>query len=145
MGEGQEARSLKGHTIHPGPVENPRNLRPQKLSYLLVGVRPVEAQEEVGGLTVEEEISCPEWDRKAMDRVAEVKCDPEVLGISICKDVLQEKTGTQSSTRPEPPSASPTHVLTHAGQGDTGFHSLSPRLPASPGNERMLSTPKQAQ
>lgn len=40
---------------------------------------------------MEEEISCPEWDGKAMDGTAEVKCDPEVLGISICKDVLQKK------------------------------------------------------
>lgn len=63
----------------------------QKLSYLLVGVRPVKAQEKVGGLTVQQEISCPEWDGKALESTAKVKRDPQVLGISICKDVLQEK------------------------------------------------------
>lgn len=63
----------------------------QKLSYLLVGVRPVKAQEKVGGLTVQKEIRCPEWDGEAMDSIAKVKRDPEVLCISICKDVLQEK------------------------------------------------------
>lgn len=63
----------------------------QKLSYLLVRVRPVKAQEKVGGLTMQKEISCPEWDGKALNSVAEVKRDPEVLSISIRKDVLQEK------------------------------------------------------
>lgn len=63
----------------------------RKLSYLLVGVRPVIAQEEVGGLTVQKEVSCPERDGEAFDSAAEVKRDPEVLGISIYKDVLQEK------------------------------------------------------
>lgn len=62
-----------------------------KLSYLLVGVRPVKAQEKVSSLTMQKEITCPEWDGKALDRVAEVKRDPEVLGISICKDVLQRE------------------------------------------------------
>lgn len=61
------------------------------LSYLLVGVRPVEAQEEVGGLAVQEEIGCPERDGKASDGVAEVERDPEVLGVCICEDVLQRK------------------------------------------------------
>lgn len=56
-------------------------------------MRPVKAQDKVGGLTVQEEVSCPEWDGKALDSVAEVKRDPQVLGISICKDVLQEKRG----------------------------------------------------
>lgn len=65
----------------------------QKLSYLLVGVRPVKAQEEVGGLTMQEEVGCPEWDGEALDGVAEVKRGPEVLGISVCKDVLQGKGG----------------------------------------------------
>lgn len=63
----------------------------QKLSYLLVGVRPVKAQEKVGGLTVQQEISCPEWDGKPLESTAKVKRDPQVLGVSICKDVLQEK------------------------------------------------------
>lgn len=63
----------------------------QKLSYLLVRVRPVKAQEKVGGLTMQKKISCPEWDGKALNSVAEVKRDPEVLSISIRKDVLQEK------------------------------------------------------
>lgn len=64
----------------------------RRLSYLLVGVRPVEAQEKVGGFTMQKEISGPEWDGKAMDGVAKVKCDPDVLGISVCKDILREKT-----------------------------------------------------
>lgn len=42
---------------------------------------------------MQEEVSCPEWDGKALDSVAEVKRDPQVLGVSICKDVLQEKRG----------------------------------------------------
>lgn len=42
---------------------------------------------------MEEEVSSPEWDGEAMDSAAEVKCDPQVLGISIYKDVLQERTG----------------------------------------------------
>lgn len=37
---------------------------------------------------MQKEIGCPEWDGKALDSVAEVERDPEVLGISICKDVL---------------------------------------------------------
>lgn len=64
-----------------------------EVSYLLVGVRSVKAQEEVGGFAMEEEVSSPEWDGEAMDSAAEVKCDPQVLGISIYKDVLQERTG----------------------------------------------------
>lgn len=62
-------------------------------SYLLVGVRPVKAQEEVGGLAVEEEISRPERNGEAMNSTAEVKGDPEVLGVGIYKDVLQDRTG----------------------------------------------------
>lgn len=64
-----------------------------EVSYLLVGVRSVKAQEEVGGFAMEEEVSSPEWDGEAMDSAAEVKCDPQVLRISIYKDVLQERTG----------------------------------------------------
>lgn len=56
-------------------------------------MRPVKTQEEVGGLAVEEKISCPEGNGEAMNSAAEVKCDPEVLGISIYKDVLQDRTG----------------------------------------------------
>lgn len=69
-----------------------------EVSYLLVGVRSVKAQEEVGGFAVEEEVSSPEWDGEAMDSAAEVKGDPQVLGISIYKDVLQERTGKVRAT-----------------------------------------------
>ena len=62
-----------------------------KLSYLLVGVRPVKAQEKVGGLAVQEEVGCPERDREALDGVAEVERGPEVLSISICENVLRGK------------------------------------------------------
>lgn len=99
----EEARSQKGHTIHPSRAENSRTHQTHthtltyvcapEVSYLLVGVRSVKAQEEVGGFAMEEEVSSPERDGEAMDSAAEVKCDPQVLGISIYKDVLQERTG----------------------------------------------------
>lgn len=88
------------------PLGQNRNLKePQKLSYLLVGVRPVKAQEKVRGLAVQEEVGCPEWDGEALDGVAEVKRGPEVLGISICKDVLQgkEESSEQSLAAPKHP------------------------------------------
>lgn len=92
----------------------------QKLSYLLVGVRPVKAQEEVGGLTMQKEVGCPEWDGEALDGVAEVKRGPEVLGISVCKDVLQGKGGAQSRAWLDPPTPRPRQCLaapTCRGQG----------------------------
>lgn len=114
-------------------------------------MRPVKAQEEVGGLAVEEEISCPERNGEAMNGAAEVKRDPEVLGVSIYKDVLQDRTGSvwsepsdrspdhaqvalchrdkqpQSSVWSEPPDSSPDHVqvaLCHGGMALTGFYLL---------------------
>lgn len=87
------------HNPH-GQEQKTREAGFQKLPYLLVGVRPVKAQEKVGGLAVQEEICCPERDGKALDSVAEVKRDPEVLGVSICKDVLQEKKGELSARHP---------------------------------------------
>ena len=67
---------------------------------------------------MEEEISRPEWDGEAMDSAAEVKRDPEVLGVSIHKDVLQDRTGNLRavSGTPEPPDRSPNHVQVTLGQ-----------------------------
>lgn len=73
-----------------------------KLSYLLVGVRPVKAQEKVGGLAVQEEVGCPEWDGEALDGVAKVKRGPQVLGISICKNVLRGKERGSEQAWPGP-------------------------------------------
>lgn len=72
------------------PAE-PRRAVLRTLSYLLVGVRPIEAQEEVGGCAVQEQIGCPEWDGKASDGATEVERDPEVLRVGVCEDVLQRK------------------------------------------------------
>lgn len=73
-----------------------------KLSYLLVGVRPVKAQEKVGGLAVQEEVGCPERDREALDGVAEVERGPEVLSISICENVLRGKERGSEQAWPGP-------------------------------------------
>ena len=73
-----------------------------KLSYMLVGVRPVKAQEKVGGLAVQEEVGCPEWDGEALDGVAKVKRGPQVLGISICKNVLRGKERGSEQAWPGP-------------------------------------------
>lgn len=123
----------QGHTIRPSRAENfKRNTHTHTLnyictpegSYLLIGVRPVKAQEEVGSFEVEEEVSCPEWDGEAVDSAAEVKCDPEVLSISIYKDVLQERTDNlreasgQSHQAPKPCASAPVPGATAL----TGFH-----------------------
>lgn len=126
-------------------LEKPHLTVFQELSYLLVGVRPVKAQEEVGGLAMQKEISCPERDGKALEGVAEVKGDPEVLGISVCKDVLQEKNRrAQSGTWPGPPNTGPRrgvstqlplHLLVHTKQG-SGKEGVQDRLPFNRVTER---------
>ena len=73
-----------------------------KLSYLLVGVRPVKAQEKVGGLAVQKEVGCPEWNGEALDGVAEVERGPEVLGVSICENVLRGKERGSEQAWPGP-------------------------------------------
>lgn len=106
-GEGGDSKDMQstGQRQRRSLAE-PRPVTSHTLSYLLVGVRPVEAQEEVGGLAVQEEIGCPERDGKASDGVAEVECDPEVLGVRICEDVLQrreqlERAGGAANTLPQ--------------------------------------------
>lgn len=111
----------------------------KKLPYLFVGVRPVKAQEKVGGLAVQEEISCPKRDGKALDSVAEVKRDPEVLGISICKDVLQKKKGEfRAGLRQGRPTPCPQRCV--QGRGPAGAPTW---LPPSPGREETLAHTKQ--
>lgn len=111
----------------------------QKLPYLLVGVRPVKAQEKVGGLAMQEEVSCPEWDGEALNGVAEVKCDPEVLGISIYEDVLQEGKKKKGKVRADLDGAtrSPTSHSVCGARGLWGLHTVS--LP-SPGQMLVLAT-----
>lgn len=110
--EGPKARSFKGHTIHQGRVVPQSNPPPTRHAcslaapYLLVGVRSVEAQEKVRSLSVEQEVSCPEWDGKAMDGIAEVECDPEVLNVSICKDVLRREQRSSQQVPAGPPDTS---------------------------------------
>lgn len=66
---------------------------------------------------MEEEVSSPERDGKAMNGVAKVKCDPEVLGISICKDVLQGKTGQLRAVHSQrPPTLPPKRKHTYVGK-----------------------------
>lgn len=49
---------------------------------------------------MQKEVRGPERDGKALDGVAEVERDPEVLGIGVCKDVLQERSWAQSGAWP---------------------------------------------
>lgn len=98
---GARTRSLIGHTVRRDEADRTGAALavPQKPPYLLVGVRPVKAQEQVGGPAMQKEIRGPERDGEALDGVAEVERDPEVLGIRVRKDVLQERSWAQSRTR----------------------------------------------
>lgn len=124
-------------------LEKPHLTMFQKLPYLLVGVRPVKAQEKVGGLAMQQEVGGPEWDGKALEGVAEVKRDPEVLGISICKDVLQEekkKKASSEQTWPGPPTAP---LLT--ARAVLGACGASVWLPRHPRARRCRCLPSKAQ
>lgn len=114
----------------------------QKLPYLLVGVRPVKAQEKVGGLAVQEEIGCPERDGKALDSVAEVKRDPEVLGVSIRKDVLWERKG-KLRAGPARAAQHPTPRSPSSGCGAGDLRDPHAASSPSPGWEEMLVHIKQ--
>lgn len=74
---------------------------------------------------MQEEVGCPEWDGEALDGVAEVKRGPEVLGISICKDVLQGKEESSEQSLAAPQTPLPQQSLSaHAcrGQGPAPSH-----------------------
>lgn len=115
-------------------LEKPHLTMFQKLPYLLVGVRPVKAQEKVGGLAMQQEVGGPEWDGKALEGVAEVKRDPEVLGISICKDVLQEEKKKKGKFRADVARA--THSpASHSACGAGGLWGLRVASSPSPGQE----------
>ena len=84
---------------------------------------------------MQEEVSCPEWDGEAFNGVAEVKRGPEVLGISICKDVLQGKEESSGQSLAAPQTPLPQQSLSaHACRGQGPAPSHVAFLP-SPGNE----------
>lgn len=91
---------------------------------------------------MQEEIGGPERDGKALDSVAEVKRDPEVLGVSVRKDVLWERRGELRAGRPGPPNTPPPGVpAVGAGPGTCGTpHAASS---PSPGWEETLVHIKQ--
>lgn len=58
--------------------------------HLLVGVGLVKAQEQVWDPAVQEQIRSSEGDGEALDGVAEVRREPEVLSVGVDEDVLRK-------------------------------------------------------